>query len=1203
MSDSSRSGEGNGGSDDFSSGITRRGFLQAGGFVLISASAPELLVGCGGSDPEGGTPGEDARVRIIRPDDLLVAEIGLFNLTRQGGDTLVRNNPSQPAYVVLHLPRQHVLERTLDEGGNPPAPPLASRLSGPTRLVFRAPEGTDELTYSLSSLLAAVAGWDLAVALNAKPPAGVEPLRGRLPLLPPPLVRPAHVASIIRRRRHRLRTRVLPYQVPGLVPFDGPDDLAAPSVPTVPVEPSDLETAIELPFRLIVSPNEYARFVHAAEPIVSSQDRVELWHTRLATRTASGQTDERRPDLRTVRALWVRGQPFSPNNPSAATDADTVPFPASLTAADRNAIVHASSNYTLQPVDDDASAAPEPVEVERLMLTSLGGYLDAAGEWGEKQGLNLRAWSHRATLGRDHYVRIVSDGYLYPWGHRASLVTISERKILPTPRVAYLWKRSFLIIREPVRTYVGGADLPGAGRALRQLPFASVAFRELVSPSLDNPQSKQDPFLPSVSQKVHRFPVDLVDRDGNVSQSEIAAVWVPGRPEETWAQHAGSAQALFEQDQDGKRSGFSPLSGQRVRMAPADDDSTTFEAQSVTFAAVELAASEQSQAGYDVPFLPIVDQAELAVEALRSFAGAADTLPFRYFPAYLDHGFQAGQGQNPGEILLEIIDGALPVSFATQADKSGGFLTPDMSVSGLSRLVGAVGGDLAAASSGGFDPEAFFKDALPKLFGVIPLTDILKLGQGLDAAPKFLTETLDEVEALLTDLARLQDHVDELKDEVADLVQQAQDLIDRIVEVITRLASGDIDWLFPPGTGLSDLRDGIEALNEAVDQIPAVPAGLRRFVREASDRILEVLDALDLLKTAVERFRDAQELIRNRVVRLEFRPKIQGDPLGIFVPNREDGLLLGAEIRAKAVGSKPAGADLICSLEDFEIHLVGDDPVFNIKFDRMQLMVRTGQKPDLDIVFGGIEFGGVLSFIERIKEIIPLDGFSDPPNIDVSLEGIRANFSLPLPSVAVGLFALDNISISAGFHVPFIGDSISVSFGFCSRENPFTLTVAMLGGGGFVGITLSPDGIRLLEISLEFGASLAVDFGVASGGVSIMAGIYFAVEDNVPSLLGYLRFRGEISVLGIISASLELYMELSWEGATGKVIGRASLTIEVRVLCFSAGVTLEVERKFAGSNEDPTFAEIFAPCDPPALPTETCGGSLPWADYVNAFAA
>ena len=36
-------------------------------------------------------------------------------------------------------------------------------------------------------------------------------------------------------------------------------------------------------------------------------------------------------------------------------------------------------------------------------------------------------------------------------------------------------------------------------------------------------------------------------------------------------------------------------------------------------------------------------------------------------------------------------------------------------------------------------------------------------------------------------------------------------------------------------------------------------------------------------------------------------------------------------------------------------------------------------KPDVNVDFGGIEFVGVLSFVESLRSLIPLDGFSDPP--------------------------------------------------------------------------------------------------------------------------------------------------------------------------------------------------------------------------------
>ena len=36
-------------------------------------------------------------------------------------------------------------------------------------------------------------------------------------------------------------------------------------------------------------------------------------------------------------------------------------------------------------------------------------------------GIDLEQWRHLATLGRDHYVRVVYAGWLCPFGHAASL--------------------------------------------------------------------------------------------------------------------------------------------------------------------------------------------------------------------------------------------------------------------------------------------------------------------------------------------------------------------------------------------------------------------------------------------------------------------------------------------------------------------------------------------------------------------------------------------------------------------------------------------------------------------------------------------------------------------------------------------------------------------------------------------------------------
>jgi hypothetical protein len=240
-----------------------------------------------------------------------------------------------------------------------------------------------------------------------------------------------------------------------------------------------------------------------------------------------------------------------------------------------------------------------------------------------------------------------------------------------------------------------------------------------------------------------------------------------------------------------------------------------------------------------------------------------------------------------------------------------------------------------------------------------------------------------------------------------------------------------------------------------------------------------------------------------------------------------------------------------------------------------------------------MEFLGVLGFIEKLRQIIPFDGFSDPPYVDVDAASATAGFDLALPSVAIGVFSLENIALGADCRVPFLGEAVTVGFYFCTKEAPFRLTVMAIGGGGWVGIRLAPKGLVLLEMGLEAGASLSVDLVVASGSVSVMIGVYLRLEDKTGQLTGYFRIRGEVEVLGIASASITLELSLTYHFDSGKLIGRASLQVEIEVAFFSASVEITCERKLAGSRGDPTLHDIMPPGQ---------GGQGMWNTYFDSFA-
>ncbi|TLM82331.1 MAG: hypothetical protein FDZ75_07630, partial [Actinobacteria bacterium] len=129
-----------------------------------------------------------------------------------------------------------------------------------------------------------------------------------------------------------------------------------------------------------------------------------------------------------------------------------------------------------------------PINVNSLMLTSMGAWLDSKGSWdtdvlatqpGVSISTELLQWEHRATMGRDQYVKIVKFGRVYPFGHKAVEITITERKVKPGFPFAFLEQEKFIMIRQPVLDYSLESSV-----MKRNLPFKRVELRTLNTPPI-----------------------------------------------------------------------------------------------------------------------------------------------------------------------------------------------------------------------------------------------------------------------------------------------------------------------------------------------------------------------------------------------------------------------------------------------------------------------------------------------------------------------------------------------------------------------------------------------------------------------------------------------------------------------------------------------------------------------------------------------
>src|SRR5262249_49856047 len=107
------------------------------------------------------------------------------------------------------------------------------------------------------------------------------------------------------------------------------------------------------------------------------------------------------------------------------------------------------------------------------------------------------------------------------------------------------------------------------------------------------------------------------------------------------------------------------------------------------------------------------------------------------------------------------------------------------------------------------------------------------------------------------------------------------------------------------------------------------------------------------------------------------------------------------------------------TLTNFGLNLLN---VVVVSFDQLQFHNQRGKKPEINAEGVPVEFIGPLSSVNQLAELMPPDGFSDPPVIQVTPDGIAAGYTLGLPAVGIGAFSLENIALSAEMTLPFVDE-------------------------------------------------------------------------------------------------------------------------------------------------------------------------------------
>ncbi|MFF4432601.1 hypothetical protein ACFYZ4_26010 [Streptomyces sp. NPDC001513] len=1100
--------------------MSRRLFLRVSGAagVVIGAAVVGRDVM---SDPVVRTVELPVQTTYLRRrEDMLNLRISTVNLhvADLSRPQLTKRLPGQPAYLVIDLGPQAAQERSFHGSGAPGQAPVSLEWGGASRLAFDVTDHVP-LPYTTEALLR-WAGFAPRLVPNAQGRTAPDGFRG---------------------------------------------DLRA---------PTGHETALEVPFGVIVSPDSTSGWCHAETTDVpeSPSGWSELWHTRLGTRVHDEDDDSwsvaEDDTSRVLRAVWLPDPRFPDWLGSPASVPDAGPYTTSLTPRNRYDLVRLSSDFSLSA--PPASGLPAPIEADALSLSALGATLDAHGAWdtsGSGFSSGLAEWSHHLTQGRDQKVRVVQHGYLLPFGHRAAYMRVTERQIERDAGgvdAGYLRTRDFLVVLEPERDYASHPHMPDQGKSL---PFRTIRALTRTTASLDDPATttygaSSAPPAPgsdtayAFMAKVDSAPLPLhfvgVDWDGRRVPFTAPVVFVSEKGAASQRLRNDITRLYNTQTTPVDPGRLGRVDGRTLALAPAArPGDTSLVVRTLTFAVTATNPATTGTAGFPTVARLTADL-PTAVRALVTDPAEA---VLEYYQGYLQDGFD--RVKNAGGVYLAKARDTTAQALSYAADKSGGLVTPGLAVDGMSRVFGPVAGDLAQAALQRFDPGRMFGELDTRILGGIRLRDVLA----------------------------------------------------------------------PLTGGAANAEQAMKVISE---EFHRVEDGIRKPERVEA--------------------------------RLHWRPKLKAGPgsLRMFVPGADGSLHVEAVSVARLLPPLEATYSVRGELRDVSLNIWGDSGpghFVTVGVRVLRFTAAKGRQTDIDCELGEVSFHGPLKYLEEVARLCrlsvpgvpgggaapsaarasraaaaagpaPSGGTGSPLSVAVVGRQIQAELSLALPSLSFGIFALNSMTLFAGLYLPFDGSPVRFRFALNSREAPFSLTLSFLGGGGFFALEAGADGVESLEAALEAGAGTSFDVaGVVSGHVEAKIGIYFGVRTVAADggataqqveLSAYVRLGGRVEVLGLVSASLDCYLALTYFSQPDRLVGEAHVTISIDLGLFETSVSFGVRRELAGggSTSSAARASRSAVRDARRSTAVAAGAAAPaavhsfsdsysqqdWSSYCTAFA-
>lgn len=456
------------------------------------------------------------------------------------------------------------------------------------------------------------------------------------------------------------------------------------------------------------------------------------------------------------------------------------------------------------------------------------------------------------------------------------------------------------------------------------------------------------------------------------------------------------------------------------------------------------------------------------------------------------------------------------------------------------------------------------------------------------AFDKSIVETLDIFRLVDRDIDYLRDHYKDLTTPLADTLQA---LLDAIGKLRVRNGKQIVDNIMT-----TMLADALRVLEEIARQL--VPTKLSTGYTWVTSLKEFISDYENPDPNLVRQFKFSRALeITDKEVIKRFGGVAPTDM------HMETKACFGMNMSSGKVTSEIRGR-----IAPIEVIVPSTSlPMATIYLGEITFESVNGGNPDFDVTIKDVAMGKMLDFLN------PLQSALAPGESGIYLvptyNSVTVGYRYSMGEINLGAVRFLNLAFDISAYLPFTDDQAYFRFQLSTPEWPFLVVSDPYGGGGFLDLSVYPDGqLRQMILVAFFGAVSQVKFGPIRASGRIVSGLYVEQRRNTGSNRKVMEMRAFFEVSGRASVAcfnLSLLFMVYLRQSGKNMEGKATLQISVKRGFLKYTFRADATQRIKGRGDGQAAALVLHPQELAALPTNTV--NLPdkmkdWQKYRKLFA-